>query len=224
MEARPYGDAFPGESVPAPAMTAPAIPDIAARVPCPTCGSAGSSPAFSAASSERPGHPWVYAFGRIEPRFPSIGVEKEFAQFASSSERAAVDDAALVRSVLGEEEARYLARHLTWVLVALERDACVIVPRDGSELGQLIDASRAADADGLCLVIGRATAGGWWAPDTGEPGLPRYGADQIAAFEIGDFTEKVHRPDDVPEAQFQETVRSVFDRIRRRAGTTRQHR
>jgi len=222
MDAQHYGDAFPGESASAPAMTAPAMPNVAPQVPCSTCGSAGSSLVSSAAASQRAGHPWVYAFGRIEPRFPSVGVEKEFAQFASSSGRAGVDDAALMRSVLGEVEASYLARNLTWVLVALERDALVIIPRDGNELDLLIDASKANKADSLCLVIGRATVGGWWAPDIGEPGLPRYGADQIASFE-DDFPKMVPRPDDVPEAEFQETVRSVFDRIRRRADNTGVH-
>ena len=57
----------------------------------------------------------------------------------------------------------------------------MIVPRDSNDLEQLIEASEATKSDSLCLVVGRATVGGWWAPDTGEPGLPRYGADQIAS-------------------------------------------
>jgi len=180
-------------------------------------------PSVSQPALQRAVHPWVYAFGQIEPRFATIGVEKEFAQLATKAKRSGVDDAALIRSVLGHDEGRYLARQLTWVLVAYERDAFVIVPRDSSELDQLIQASGAHKADSVCLVIGRSSTGGWWAPDNGEPGLPRYGADQIATFHVEDFVKKVSRPDDIPDALFRDAIRSLFDRIRRRTNNTGDH-
>lgn len=106
MITKPYGDAFPGESVAAPAMTAPAIRDV--QVPCPSCGSAGgwigASPAMGAA-------PFVYSYGRVEPRIPSVGVEKELVQFATRVKRTSLDDLAFLRAVLADKGSRYLARH-----------------------------------------------------------------------------------------------------------------
>jgi hypothetical protein len=60
----------------APAATVPRVvpperPPVSNVGDCPTCGGGiGSSPAPS----------FVYAIGRIEPRFPQLSVEKEFAR------------------------------------------------------------------------------------------------------------------------------------------------
>jgi hypothetical protein len=51
-------------------MTAAPSPSPPAQQPCPTCGSNGAAMPPS----------YVYALGRIEPRFPRLSVEKEFAQ------------------------------------------------------------------------------------------------------------------------------------------------
>src|SRR4051812_6148590 len=60
----------------------------------------------------------VYAVGRIEPRFPSIAVEKEFAQLvgrADPTKRAGYD---LMRDILTDPDNRYLARRVCWVFTA----------------------------------------------------------------------------------------------------------
>jgi hypothetical protein len=57
---RPVSDGLP----------APPPPLSPEQQPCPTCGTPGASMPVS----------FVYALGRIEPRFPRLSVEKEFAQ------------------------------------------------------------------------------------------------------------------------------------------------
>src|SRR5262245_55268256 len=74
-----------------------------ATQPCPTCGGpvnlnpgGGLVPSF------------VYALGRIEARFPSIGVEKEFAQTAGRAESTGLTDRQTLHEVLKQH--RYLIR------------------------------------------------------------------------------------------------------------------
>src|SRR5208283_3712753 len=61
-----------------PAPVAPSPPAAGSGADCPTCG--GSIGTLSAPS-------YVYAIGRIEPRFPQLSVEKEFAQATGRAER-----------------------------------------------------------------------------------------------------------------------------------------
>src|SRR5690242_13518903 len=74
--------------VPAPGASAP-IPGASSIAPqaCPTCGTA---PAANAGGAATPS--FVYAIGRIEPRFPRPSVEKEFAQATGRAETAGLTD------------------------------------------------------------------------------------------------------------------------------------
>ena len=54
---------------------------------------------------------YVYALGRIEPRFPSLAVEKEFAQATGRADTAGLTDRQALHAVLSERQNRYLARH-----------------------------------------------------------------------------------------------------------------
>src|SRR3954467_15533791 len=76
------------------------------------CGSPGSPESESEAMAD---FSFVYALGRVEPRFPSPGVEKEFAQATGRSETAGLSDRQALHSVLSRRENRYLARQLCWV-------------------------------------------------------------------------------------------------------------
>lgn len=62
------------ESMPTDAQAPPSVPTPAA----PTAARAAPAPAATAKPAHR--RELVYAIGRIEPRFPSLGIEKEFAQ------------------------------------------------------------------------------------------------------------------------------------------------
>ena len=64
--------------------------------PCPTCGAV---PATGGAAGVAPGY--VYAIGRIQPRFPRLSVEKEFAQVTLWSELPDISAAQLLLAVRG---------------------------------------------------------------------------------------------------------------------------
>jgi len=156
----------------------------------------------------------AYAIGRIEPRFPSIGVEKEFAQLVGQANPKSLDDRNLLREIIAERANRYLARRLCWVFVANESDAFVIETRDSNDVDELVELSTTSDENHYVVAIGAAAPPGPWAC---EPGLPRCFADQLIAFDIEEFVASVPCPEDIDEEVFRGAVRTVFDRIARRA-------
>src|SRR5258708_8329092 len=89
---------------------AAAVPALLSA-PCPTCGR-GNAGIGRPAGPHPP--PWVYAIGRIEPRFPRLSVEKEFAQATGRAGTAGLTDRQALQKVLQEPQNRYVVRHLCW--------------------------------------------------------------------------------------------------------------
>jgi hypothetical protein len=78
------------------------------------CQACGRSPASEGV--DRPDiavPPYVYALGHIEPRLPSLGIEKEFAQATGRAETVNMTDRKALHTVLSQN--RYLARQLCYV-------------------------------------------------------------------------------------------------------------
>src|SRR5262245_53067288 len=98
---------------------------------------------------------YVYAIGRIQPRFPTLSAEKEFAQATGRAETAGLSDRRALHTVLSQRENRYLARQLCWVLTIEGLDTYILRPHDPADLDLLVAAvrpiPRATDAD---VVIG----------------------------------------------------------------------
>jgi hypothetical protein len=110
---------------------------------CPSCGnqSAALSP--------------VYAIGRIEPRFPRLSIEKEFAQISAQMDASGRTDRQTLHDVLSRPENRYLARKLCWVLSIEGLETYILVPRDPADFQLLIDAVRPESSRlDLDVVIG----------------------------------------------------------------------
>src|ERR671919_224711 len=60
--------------------------------------------------------PYVYAIGRVEPRFPTLSVEKEFAQSTGKAATTGLTDRQALHAVLSNRQNRHLLRQLCWVL------------------------------------------------------------------------------------------------------------
>jgi hypothetical protein len=69
-------------------------------------GSTQTSPAARRPVLASP--PFVYALGQIEPRFPSLAVEKEFAQVTGRAGTAGLTDREALQAVLSDRANRYL--------------------------------------------------------------------------------------------------------------------
>ncbi len=171
--------------------------------------------------------PYVYALGRVEPRFPSLAVEKEFVQATGRSESAGLTDRQALQGVLAERSNRYLARMLCWVLTVEGLETYVLTPRDPSDLDLLVEAlrptPRPTDVD---VVIGRRA--GLTAPELCN-GLmvPTVVYDQLYSFDVDALLDSIPRPDDADEEQFPAVAEEVLWRMLQladNAGASDEHR
>src|SRR6266446_10508148 len=123
--------------------TAAPPPTPLAQEPCPTCGANGAAMPAS----------YVYALGLIEPRFPRLSVEKEFAQATGRAETVNLTDRQALRQVL--EQNRYLAKQLCWVMTVGGLETYIVAPRDPADLSLLVEALRPNPRPGdIDLIVG----------------------------------------------------------------------
>lgn len=171
--------------------------------------------------------PYVYAVGRIEPRFPTSGVEKEFAQVAGQASTEGLTDRQVLQSVLTQRGHRYLARHLTWVLTIQGLETYLLVPGDPADLDLLIGSIRSAprptDVD---VVIGvRGPVG---APEaSGGLAVPLVVVDQMYSFDVDGLIAAIPRPEAIAEDQFSAAAEELYTRLMQltdNAGATDEHR
>lgn len=171
--------------------------------------------------------PFVFALGRVEPRFPSLALEKEFAQASGRAETAGQTDRQVLHSVLADRANRYLARQMCWVLTIEGLDTYILLPRDPADVELLIEAIRPGSGDlDVDVVIG---VRGPIAPPDACSGLlvPVVVFDQLYSFDRGELIREIPRPEDIPDEEFDATAAELFDRIMQiadNAGAIDEHR
>ena len=190
-----------------------------------TCATCGGAVGTGEEASGSP--PYVFAIGRIEARFPSLGVEKEFAQATGRGSTAGLTDRQTFQSILTERSKSLLARQLCWVLSIEGLETYLLVPRDSADLDLLLDAvrgdPRAIDLD---VVVG---VRGPIAPPQACNGLqvPIVVFDQIWSFDRDELISAIPRPEQMTPEQFEPGSRRLYDRIMQmadNAGATDEHR
>src|SRR5258707_3183670 len=116
--------------------SASAQPIPRAQAPCSACGSNLGSP--DRVIGAQPSSRYVYALGRVEARYPSLSVEKEFAQAARRAETVGLTDPYVLAKLLSAKTNRYLARSVCWILTIEGIETYVLTPRDSDDLDMLI--------------------------------------------------------------------------------------
>jgi len=168
--------------------------------------------------------------GRVEPRFPSLALEKEFAQATGRAETAGLTDRQAVQAVLSERPNRYLARQLCWVLTIEGLETYILRPRDPADFEFLVEAVRPSPSPmDIDVVIG---VRGPIAPPELCNGLmvPLVMFDQLYSFDRDALLGAIPRPDELAEdqeAQFRATAEELLDRVMQladNAGATDEHR
>jgi hypothetical protein len=159
---------------------------------------------------------YVYALGRVTPRFPSLAVEKEFVQIAGRAETTGLTDRQVLQSVLSQRANRYLVRQVCWVLTIEGLETYLLVPRDPADLDLLVEALRPTpslmDVDVVIGVRGPIT------PPEMCNGLmiPIVAFDQIYSFDRDALIKEIPRPASIPaerEEPFRTAAGELFDRI-----------
>src|SRR5512147_2577044 len=192
------------------------VPTRAAPPPCPTCaGNGAMAPSY------------IYALGRIEPRFPTLSVEKEMAQATGRAETAGLTDRQALHGVLSERRNRYIVRNLCWVLTIEGLETYILHPHDPADWDLLVEAlrptPRAGDVD---AVIG--TRGPLSPPQLCNGLLvPIVLFSQIYSFDVDSLIKSIPRPQGMTEEQFTPAAEELFGRIMQmadNAGATDEHR
>jgi len=156
---------------------------------------------------------YVYALGRIEPRFPSLSVEKEYAQATGRAETAGLTDRQALQTVLSRPENRYFARQLCYVLTIEGLDTYILQPGDPVDLQVLIESVRPTPQPGdVDVVVGRR---GPIAPPELCNGLmvPIVIFDQIYSFDRESFIKSIPRPEKISAKDFGPAAQELFDSI-----------
>jgi len=211
-----------GQRVDDPAARLATDADAARRVAT-TTGATGATPAGPAPPA------FIYAIGRVEPRFPSLAVEKEFTQvLGRGASTAGATDREALQQTLADRSNRYLARQLCWVFLVEGLETYILVPRDPADLELLVRAVRAeggtVDVD---VVVGQR---GPLAPPEFCGGLyiPVVFFDQIWSFSREELLAAIPEPEAVKDKKRFETMAGeLFDRVMQladNAGATDQHR
>jgi hypothetical protein len=175
---------------------------------CPTCGTA---PAASAGTATPP--TWIYAIGRIEPRFPKISAEKEFAQALGRNKVAGLTDRQALQAALSKPENRYLVRQLCWVMTIEGLETYILAPRDPVDLSLLVEALRPTPQPwDLDCVIG--VRGPIAQPEVCN-GLmvPIVVFDQIYSFDRDSLIKAIPKPEKTTAKEFAPAAEELFDRI-----------
>ena len=186
---------------------------------CATCNSAGASVSQGAPS-------FIYGLGRIDARFPSLSVEKEYTQALGRSSTTGLSDRQAFHASLARRENRYITRQLCWVLTMQGIDTYLLVLRDSADLDLMVNAIAPTSAPPVNAVIG---VRGPLAPVGYCNGLslPIVIVDQLYTFDRASFVSAVPMPTGVPADSFGPAVEELFDRVLQitdNAGATEEHR
>jgi hypothetical protein len=174
---------------------------------------------------------YIYAVGRINARFSSMGVEKEFAQATARAgkETAGFTDQKALHKILSDRDNRYLVRQSCWVFTIEGVDTYILQPRDPVDFDLLVKAIRPAPSPmDIDIVIG---VRGPISPPEMCNGLmvPIVMFDQIYSFDRPKFIDAVKekRLENMSEDEFDSAAEELFDRIIQladNAGATDEHR
>jgi hypothetical protein len=168
---------------------------------------------------------YVYTIGKIKPRFPSLGIEKEFAQAVGRIKTDGMTDNAVMFKMLSEPQHLYLARKLCWTLSIEGLETYLLQPMHAVDLEMLVSSLKPTpDANDINVVIGLL---GPIAPANYCNGLqlPIIGFSQIYSFDIPSLIKSI--PNNNKAKNFTAIAEELFMRIMQmtdNAGATDDHR
>jgi hypothetical protein len=125
------------------------------------------------------------AVGRLRASFPSLGLQREYAEAAEADPDAPVASSDL-KDLISQDEYRYLARQMCWVFTVQSVDVCVVVPRSEADLDELVESLAADDENTVQVLVGEP-ATRLPAPGCSDAGLPMVSPVQLLSFTMDQF-------------------------------------
>lgn len=184
-----------------------------AHAPCPSC-----------AAQARPApQQYVYALGRIEVRFPSLGLEREYQQrerALAQAPEAAAPERRLARVGAVLEKNPHLAAQACYLFTVGGNPAYILAPAANYLRGALFEALAAGETqDAWVVAIGRL---GPMAPPQACGGVlaPVLLVDQLYTFRLDEWSvaltqtvEAALKDRHIAADEFRDTARTLFHRI-----------
>jgi len=129
------------------------------------------------------------AVGRLRASFPSLGLQREYAEAAEADPDAPVASSDL-KELISQDEYRYLARQMCWVFTVNSVDVCVVVPRSDTDLDEMVESLAADDEDRVLVLVGEPATR---LPASGcsDAGLPMVSPVQLLSFTMDQFAGAV---------------------------------
>ncbi|HYD81346.1 MAG TPA: hypothetical protein VEC06_16185 [Paucimonas sp.] len=191
----------------------------------PACGCGGKTAAET--NTGAAAYPFVYAIGKVEPRFPRVDIEKEFRQAVGRAGTAGQTDNEAFHTVLSQRENRYLARKLCWMFTIQGMEAYILQPRDSADYDLLLACIRPTPGPGdMDAVIG--VRGPTAPPEMcGGVPLPILFFDQLYSFSRETLIGAIPKPAKNGMDRFKPAAEAVFDRVMQmtdNAGAADEHR
>jgi hypothetical protein len=173
---------------------------------------------------------FVYSLGQIEPRTPTLGLEKEIAQAIGRRIEDEASSRAAFLQTIAQEENRYLARNMCWIFNVEGIETYILVPRDPADYKLLLDTVREYPRrDDIDVVIG--TRGGIAPPSMCNGiGIPIVYFEQIYSFDRETLVNSIPVPESVAakdRKRFSDNAGGFLDHVMRmtdNAGSTDEHR
>jgi PatG Domain len=211
--------AVSGPASPVRGLAVPAaVPAPPEKVGCTTCGSSPPPATLVAPPVQTPTP--VVSIGTITSAFPSLSVEKEFAQLLGQKDFTGFTDRQSMHSVLSQPENRYLARRMCFLLTAYgtgSTPAYVLMPELRDDLDLLIDTlKRPLSAAEFDVVKGQVIGIAPPALCNGQQ-LPILSFYQLYSFGLDDFQGALPRPDKMAAGDFKAACDEFFHRALRLA-------
>lgn len=170
--------------------------------PCSTCSGKGPSASVQ----------YVYAIGKIQVRFPSVSIEKEFIH-ASRGEGKPLTDSENIYQVLKNPINRYIARKLCWTLTIGGIETYFLQAIHPTDVEMLIESlnptPKLGDIDVLIGLLGPI------APSHYCNGmqLPILIFDQIYSFDVDSLIRSIEVPNDISAEDFYRVAEELFLRL-----------
>ena len=190
-----------------------------------TCANCGAVAQANAIEPTTPSY--VFAIGRVEMRFPTLAVEKEFAQATGRTDTKGLTDRKAIHAVLSDRANRYLLRQVCWVFTIEGLETYILVPRDPADYDQLLEAVRPQPSPlDIDVVVG--VRGPIAAPEMCN-GLmvPIVVFDQIYSFDRDALIKALPAPKGAKAKEYETAAGELFERIMLladNAGATDEHR
>lgn len=97
---------------------------------------------------------FVYVLGKIQTKFPSLGIKKEYFQAVERLDTAGRTDYEVMKTVISNKENQYLLKHIRWILTMEGIEIYNLKPSNPTDFNLLAESLTSPSSTDVNVVIG----------------------------------------------------------------------